>query len=147
MIGSGPGIKQFVTPTEREDFEMRINKTLSQKIFNTSQHIDQREASIGKIADESVANLTQAARKRSTDLNMGLAQLSRDAGKVKNLIKTAEELQQDVASIKETLQKLGQRFYDEATEVPVQLISAPDKVSGERPKTAKQAFTSKVQRK
>lgn len=82
-------------------------------MLNVSQNIDQQELRLNKKANESVSELTQTAWTRSTDLDVAVALLNRDAKKVDNLKRIAQELQQNTESIKKALQKYGQRAIGE----------------------------------
>ena len=115
-LNLGPGIKQFVAPAERSDFETRTSKTIGQKILDITRQNEQLEATLREKTNDSISDLIQTAWNRSTSLDVEIALLNRDVGKVEFLIKTSQELQQTLESMKKTLQTLGRRFSGEEIE-------------------------------
>lgn len=114
-----------MAPAERHDFETRTNKTISQKISEITQQNEQQEVILRAKANESIDDLSQTAWKRSTNLDVEIALLKRDAGKVEYLVKLSQELKQKVVSMKKALQTLGRRFNgEEIEEDSLQLMPA-----------------------
>ena len=115
------GIKQFATLSEQDSFESKANQTINQKILNISQYIDQQENLIIEKANDSISDLTQAAWKQSTSLDVDIALLKHDAAKVDYLIETAHKLQQNVENIMVTLQNFARRVNGELVQDQLQV--------------------------